>query len=174
MIVEADTVMPDRHFYTCRNEISHEQEKYKNIHDSAKLLASINNPALTFRGEDETRQADVEFRQAAFEFGHSLYRNYFCGNLTEIMPVLLHYQEQTFLKLDVDESVEDLPWEALHDGKDFLSTKLCLSRVLGSASPRSPKNNTISKFGVLLVGSDSRADLPGANTEVQAISKLLS
>jgi CHAT domain-containing protein len=175
MLVEADATMPDKHFLSGRNEIPHEPDSHQKIKASALQLAAINNPAFTVRGEKNPESLDIEFRQAAFEFGHNLYKNYFTNKLSEVMPVLLHYENNAFMKLDIDESVEGLPWEALHDGKNFLSTKLCFSRVLGAqGSRRAHKQINFENIGILLVGSDSRGDLPGVTSEVQNIAAILS
>jgi len=176
IVVKADAVMPDRHFITARNEVRESSERQSAIKAAANQLASINNPAFAVRGGIISKgRGDIEFRQAAFEFGHSLYRDYFCGDLAGIMPVLVHHGQETFVRLDADKELEWLPWEALHDGKDFLSTKLRFSRILGTTGEHlKTKSSTIEKFGILLVGSDSRGDLPGTTTETQTIANLLT
>jgi hypothetical protein len=175
IVVKADAVMPDRHFVTARNEVRESPERQSAIKAAANELASINNPAFAVRGGSISKSRGIEFRQAAFEFGHSLYRDYFCGDLANIMPVLLHHGQETFIRLDADEKLEELPWEALHDGKDFLSTKLRFSRILGTTGEHlRTKSNTLEKFGILIVGSDSRGDLPGTTTETQTIANLLT
>jgi len=175
VLIEADAVMPDRHFLSARNEVVQDSEKYDRITDTAGVLASINNPAFAIRGQGQSPAEQIEFRQAAFEFGHNLYKDYLGGKLTELMPVLLHYENNAFLQLDIDQQMEGLPWEALNDGRDFLSTRMCFSRVLGSksSSGRARRFNG-EKLGILLVGSDSRGDLPGVACEVANIAQLLS
>lgn len=174
MLIEADALMPDHHFLTAKNEICEDSAKHQATQAAAGRLARINNPALAIRGEAFDNDKSIEFHQEAFEFGYRLYKDYFRGNLTSIMPVLLHHGKETFLRLNVDESLERVPWEALHDGKDFIATRLCFSRCLGAARDNRVKaTGDISQLGILLIGPDSRGDLPGTIAEIKAIEKIL-
>lgn len=174
-VVQADAIMPDKHFVSAKHELSYDIKKSQNICEAAGRLARINNPAFTFRGETEHEILNIEFRQAAFEFGHNLFNEYLAGNLTSIMPILSYHGKQTFLRFVVDEKLESLPWEALHDGKDFLSTKLRFARSVGVTRQRAKsKESAMENFGILLIGCDSRDDLPGAVVEAESVGQILS
>jgi len=175
VLVEVDAVMPDKHLVTAKNEVLINERDYSIAQAKAKQLACINNPAFAARGEVLSENSDIEFHQAAFEFGHNLYRKYFSENLTNVMPVLLHHGNETSLRFHVDEHLQSLPWEALHDGEHFIVTKLRFSRSLGTTRQNKGKSDSdIAQFGILLIAPDSRGDLPGTMTEIHAIEELLS
>jgi hypothetical protein len=174
-VVLADAIMPDKHFMNAKHELLYDLKRNQYLCSSANRLARINNPAFVVRGETDHDSQNIEFRQAAFEFGHHLFSEYFAGDLRSMMPVLSYGGNQTFLRFAIDEKLEALPWEALHDGKDFLATRLRFARSIGSAKhARNNKDSILENFGILLIGSDSRGDLPGTTAEVQNIGKILS
>jgi len=175
--VNADALLPDNRLMNARNEICQKPQRYSDIQNHAGLLARINNPAFALRGTANNEESSVEFRQSAFEFGHKLYKEYFSGNISEIMPILSHYGNRAMLRLNLDQQVESLPWEALNDGKDFLAIKLRLARSLGAYGQQTDslqKSIDLAEFGILLVGANSRGDLPGSITETRTIGDILS
>ena len=69
------------------------------------------------------------------------------------------------------------PWELLHDGQDFLMLKLRMARwlmVRGGDLVASPTAETPGdRPAALLIASDPDGDLPGSQTEVEALEGLL-
>jgi len=174
MVIEASAIMPDKHFMTAKNVVESDKSKYNEIQVMSRQLAHINNPMFTFRGEEGHINGSIEFHEEALKLGHALYTDYFGGKLKDLLPILLFHCKETHLRLSIDDDLEIIPWEVLHDGKDFIATKMRLSRSLGTASYAQKKETKdISEPGILLVGSDSRGDLPGAVTEVKAIREIL-
>ena len=179
MLVETEALMPDKELLTANNKVQRHSEVIEDLQTSACQLASLNNPVFgldfAVRGPASPATIDKEFRQVAFEFGYDLYQKYFSGDIKSIMPILLHYGDRALLRFDVDEAVDGLPWEALHDGKDFIALEVRFVRSIGishrsfAIAPENPSN-----LGILLVGSDPRGDLPGTTTEINAISQLLA
>ena len=175
MVIEANVVMPDKHFMTATNYVSTDDSMFSKIQTAVNQLAYINNPAYIVRGEAFRDCDSIEFHQAALEFGYNLYHDHFGDNLKEIMPVLLFHGKETRLRLNIDKNLEFLPWEALHDGKDFIATKMRFSRALGTVRYNINKDTRdLSEPSILLIGADSRGDLPGTIVEIKAIEKLLS
>ena len=174
MVVEANVVTPDKHFMTATNYNSTDDSLFSRMQTAVNQLAHINNPAYIVRGETSEDCDSIEFHQAALEFGYNLYHDHFGDNLKEIMPVLLFHGKETRLRLNIDKNLEFLPWEALHDGKDFIATKMRFSRSLATVRYNMSKDaRDISELSILLIGADSRGDLPGTTVEIKAIEKLL-
>ena len=174
MIIEASAVMPDKHLMTAKNIVKSDESKYNTIQIAAHQLAHINNPMFRFRGEESHVDESMEFHEVALKLGYALYTDFFGGKLKDVMPIFLFHNKETHLRLNIDEDLETIPWEVLHDGKEFISTKMRLSRSLGTASYGKRKEaRQISDLGIMLVGSDSRGDLPGSVGEVKAIREIL-
>jgi CHAT domain-containing protein len=76
------------------------------------------------------------------------------------------------LRLNVDESLIDLPWELIHDGEDFLCVKYAVGRHIFAAASF-PAAATRKKAVSALVVSDPRGDLPGALSEGRSVARLL-
>ncbi len=175
ILVEAEAKMPDEQLLMADQEISDHASVFKRLLDSAKVLASINNPAFAVRGGTEDSLPDIDFREAAFQFGNEIYKRYFSGNLNRVLPILVHQRESAIVNLDLDEDVDALPWEALNDGKDFLALTMRLVRTLGPSHQLSGKSfEKAGNHAILLVGSDPHGDLPGARAEVESIAAELS
>jgi CHAT domain-containing protein len=174
IVVAAEALMPDRHLLTARRQFSVQSDGLAALQAQARQLAHINNPAEVVRGASSAFLPNVEFRQAAFEFGHKLYQQYLSGELAAVIPVLLENRSQTLLRLEVGETVEELPWEALHDGEEFVALKVRFGRTVGTMGAPSRDASRNRPRGILLVGSDSRGDLPGVETEVRNIGSILS
>jgi len=175
VLVEAEARMPDRQLLVADCEVSDNKHVFGGFIEAATQLASINNPAFALRGAAPAQALDVNFRELAVAFGHRLYNKYFSHDLREVMPILINGRETTDMRLDVDEDLEGLPWEALNDGRVFLALSVRLARSIGPALHDSDRRlGRAAGRGVLLVGADSRGDLPGAELEVGNIARILS
>ncbi len=175
IVVEANVLTPDKHFMTATNYIAADDNEFSKMKSVVNKLAHINNPAYILRGETSDKLEPIDFHQSALEFGYNLYHNHFGDKLNEIVPILLFHGKETFLSLIIDEDLEFLPWEALHDGKDFLSMKMRFSRSLGPSRYNTNKDvRNVDELNVLLVSADSRGDLPGTIEEVKTIEKILN
>ncbi len=80
-----------------------------------------------------------------------------------------------YLRLHLDDSVVHVPWELLHDGREFLALRFAIGRVVaakaaGSSDARIP---AVSNEALALVVSNASGDLPGAAREGQAVADLL-
>ncbi len=174
MMIKAEALMPDKHLITAQRQLPFGDDHCADLRAQARELAQINNPAMVTRGGRSFTGRNVEFRQVAFEFGHKLYRDCLGGELASVIPLLLHHRHQAMMRLEVNAAVEELPWEAMHDGEDFLALKVQFSRTLGGVGVTSGIEECGRSGGILLVGADARGDLPGVETEVQSVGSILS
>lgn len=165
-------LLPDKRLLTAEHKITIIPEAYESLKRDAINLSTINNSVFIARGNTHLGHSDVEFRQEAYRFGHLLYQNYFAGDLTGILQVLLSHREKALLRLEVSGALEELPWEAMHDGNDFLSLRTRFARSIGITMPRNYQERSYN--GILLVGADSRGDLPGVKKEVENIGAILT
>jgi hypothetical protein len=174
VVVAAEALLPDKRLLSAKREVALNANCQGDFVQQARRLACINNPALGVRGSLQHAEAPVDFRQAAFEFGHGLYQTYLSGEVMGVIPVVLSYNEKADLRMEIAEDTEELPWEALHDGNDFVSLKVRFSRSCGELTERAQDNAIEEDAGILLIGADSRGDLPGVETEVHTIGSLLT
>lgn len=174
MLIEAEAVLPDRELLTAAAQIPMMAEARQTLENAAKRLAACNNPALITRGAPEMApRENVPFQEIAYEFGYNLYHQFCTRDLTHIMPVVIHHGARSMLRLEINEDLEELPWEALHDGHDYLSMKVRFARSLAAVSDISGQFLSGQIEGILLVGADSEGDLPGVEYEVKQIAEIL-
>jgi hypothetical protein len=173
MVIAAEAKMPDRHIVSAQEVVKFGEDSYAGLLDGTRKLAAINNRAVRARGEPTESTETVEFRQAAFEFGNAFYSRVCSGQLMNVVPVIVSQGQSAILRLTVDGRAEELPWEALHDGQEFLALKVRFSRCVTSIHDSDIPASVWESAGILLVGSDSRGDLPGAEIEVENIGKIL-
>jgi hypothetical protein len=175
MLVSTEATMPDYRILKASDKVSEHRSIIETFQASADKLGRINNPSQNNRGGALVHNNDIDFWQAAYRFGCDLYQKYLTGNLRDVMCVLLNYGERASLRLLIDEAVEGLPWEAMHDGQEFVAMRVRFVRSCGLAGQSiDPAVMPGSNFGILLVGADARDDLPGTTREVDAITKFLS
>jgi CHAT domain-containing protein len=91
-----------------------------------------------------------------------------------VMLVLVSQGSKATLRLRVDGDAEELPWEALHDGQEFLSLRVRFSRCVAAIRDIKDQAPGWEKSGVLIVGADSRGGLPDAASEATSIGSILS
>ena len=93
---------------------------------------------------------------------------------SRIQP-LLQASTADHIRLDIDERSIDLPWELIHDGRDFLCLRYAVGRRLLSehvfASP-SLLPRRIENIRMLVI-ADPTGDLPAARSEGEAIATVL-
>jgi len=94
--------------------------------------------------------------------------------LPESVRVRLETTEREFLRLHLDDSLADLPWELLHDGHAFLGLRFALGRVIATAESSALRSVDAAQQGTrALVISDPSADLSAAREEGRAVADLL-
>ena len=174
MVITVEAKMPDEQVLCALENLPFDNQTRTELLSGTTRLARINNNAFPVRGLLPDPAENVEFRQAALEFGYGFFKRMCSGELTEIMAALCSQGHAAAIRLTVAGAGEDLPWEAMHDGHDFLCLKLRFSRCVTSiqGAVNRPKEWTTS--GILIVGADPRGDLPGAEDEAEDIGNLLT
>ncbi|MFY9620650.1 MAG: CHAT domain-containing protein [Pyrinomonadaceae bacterium] len=136
----------------------------------------INAALGQMRATRETRQSTRRRPQGSIQGELEKTGKFAYGQL---LPVSIQWQIQEsradHLRLDMDEKLIDLPWELLHDGKQFLSLRYALGRRLVSDQEFvSPHRyvQTAENTRALIV-ADPTSDLPAAQREGRAIATLL-
>ncbi|NUN94729.1 MAG: CHAT domain-containing protein [Candidatus Omnitrophica bacterium] len=82
--------------------------------------------------------------------------------------------EATFLSLELDQALCDLPWELFHDGTDFLGCRFAVGRRVREweSHPEKTTPPPVAGFSFLLL-SDPTSDLPQARKETESLFHLL-
>jgi len=174
LVVTAEAKMPDAQILCAMETLPFDKSSYFDLVSKTTCLAGINNQAFSTRGEATTFPRDGDFRQAAFELGYTFYKRICSGQITEVLPALINRGQATSMRLTVSGSGEELPWESLHDGHDFLCLKMRFSRCLTSIHTQPARAEDWSNLGILIVGANPRGDLPGAEVEAEDIGNTLS
>jgi len=173
ILVTAEAKMPDRRILSASEQVSMNGNDLTSLLSGTERLAAINNSAFSVRGVRPSVVENRDFRQAAFEFGHGFYKKICSGRLTSVLPVMVKNGVSSDIRLTIDGQVEALPWETLHDGDDFLCLNVRFSRSITTLRDRQQDEEKWGNPGILIVGADSRGDLPGTETEVCSIGKIL-
>lgn len=143
--------------------------------------------SLFFGHLDKTRAAagdpaQPETMQPAAEFGQRLYRAVFSGPVRDIYVSALHDAEQGDYGLRVQLRLRDapalagLPWEYLHDGRDFLALSATTPLVRYHELPDPPRRMLTELPLRILVTISSPTDLPPLDvmSEEQNVRKSLA
>ncbi|MCG3148175.1 MAG: hypothetical protein PCFJNLEI_01618 [Verrucomicrobiae bacterium] len=173
MVIAAEAQMPDQHIVAAQETVKFGEDSYAGLLAGTRKLAAINNRALAARGEMTGPVENLPFRQAAFEFGNAFYTRVCSGQLINVVPIVVSHGQSAVLRLTVDGRAEELPWEAMHDGQEFLALKVRFSRCVTSIRDTEIPASVWEAPGILLVGSDSKGDLPGVEMEVENIGRIL-
>jgi CHAT domain-containing protein len=173
VFVTAEARMPDHTFLSAKGQFGLKLEEKQSLRSGMVTLAGINNRALGTRGKAEESTASVDFRQAALEYGYTFYQKVCANQLASVVPVITSQGRSAILRITVEGEAEQLPWEVMHDGQEFLCIKTCLTRSVTNLRPASNTPREWDQAGILIVGADSRGDLPGVEQEVRGIGRLL-
>lgn len=108
------------------------------------------------------------FEREALTRGQVLYRS--------LIPRGMQAALEEVTQLLVSTSLHGVPWELLHDGKDFWGLRYALGRRLVTERPPAAARfrPLRGRPRALVVASDPRGDLPFVGTEAEAIASLLA
>ncbi len=174
LLVAAEARMPDQRILSANGRLALTPADKESLLAGILNLASINNQAIATRGATPTSGAPVDFRQAALEYGYQFFRRVCSEQLLSVVPVITSQGQGAYFRLTVEGEAEQLPWEAMHDGQEFICIKTCLSRTISTIHGDRPNNYDWANRGILIVGADSRGDLPGVEQETRGIAKFLA
>ena len=114
-----------------------------------------------------TEQPTVVEVESAATFIKKVGQYTYCHLIPPRIQALLERSDADHLRLDIDERLIDLPWELIHDGREFLCLRYAASRRLVSDQPmaaavsgRRPRRDASA-----LVVANPTEDLPEAELE---------
>ncbi len=92
------------------------------------------------------------------------------------IQILLEDAAADHLRLDIDEALINMPWELIHDGKEFLCLRYALGRRIVSDREFRAADRSILSPGKAraLIVSNPTSDLPAAEQEGIEVAKLLT
>lgn len=173
LLVAAEARMPDQRILSANSRVLLTPEDKHSLLSGLIKLASINNEALPTRGGAAPIAESTDFRQAALEYGYKFYRRVCSEQLLSVVPVITSQGQAAYFRLTVEGEAEQLPWEAMHDGQDFLCIKTCMSRCMTTINREMVVPHDWANKGILVVGANSRGDLPGVEQETKGIGRVL-
>lgn len=174
LLIAAEARMPDQRILSANNCITLSPGEKEALLSGLVNLASINNRAMPIRGGGEQIKPITDYRQTALEYGFQFYRRVCSDQLSSVVPVITSQGPTAYLRLTVEGEAENLPWEALHDGQEFLCIKTCMSRSITTIHHEESAPHDWGNKGILVVGADSRGDLPGVEQETKDIGRILT
>lgn len=174
LLVAAEARMPDRRILSANGRCSLTPEDKQTLLSGLINLASINNQAMPTRGGMAAVAALVDFRQAALEYGYQFFRRVCLEQLLSVIPVITSQGQAAYFRLTVEGEAEQLPWEAMHDGQEFICIKTCMSRCMTTIHEEMSASHDWENKGILVVGANSRGDLPGVEQETKGIGRVLA
>ncbi len=174
LLLAAEARMPDQRILSANGRLTLTAAEKDSLLSGIVSLASINNRAIPTRGEPHHIPLTVDFRQAALEYGYQFYRRVCSSQLSSVLPVITSQGHSAYFRLTVEGEAEQLPWEAMHDGQEFLCIQTCLSRCITTIQPEISAPRDWASQGILIVGADSRGDLPGVEQETKNIGRILN
>jgi hypothetical protein len=174
LLMAAEARMPDQRILSATGRCSLTPEDKQTLLSDLINLASINNQAMPTRGGAVPAAEPVDFRQAALEYGYQFFRRVCSEQLLSVVPVITSQGQAAYFRLTVEGEAEQLPWEAMHDGQEFLCIKTCLSRSMTTIHQEKSASNDWENKGILVVGANSRGDLPGVEQETKGIGRVLA
>ena len=172
--VSAEARMPDQRILSANSRISLSAEERQDLLLGIASLSGMNNRAMPLRGGAQPMGSTVDFHQLALEFGYRFYRQVCSDQLSSVVPVITSHGSTAYFRLTVDGEAEQLPWEVMHDGQEFLSIRTCFSRCITSIQQETAAPKDWDDRGILIVGADSRGDLPGVEQETKEIGRVLN
>jgi hypothetical protein len=172
LLLTAEARMPDQRILSANGRCTFSLEENASLRAGMVTLAGINNRALATRGARVEIPKSVDFRQAALEYGYRFFKRVCSDQLLTVLPVIINQGPSGFLRICVEGEAEQLPWETMHDGQEFICIKTCLSRAI-TTIPEAATPRDWEQTGILLVGANSREDLPGVEHETKGIARLL-
>ncbi|MFL5318445.1 MAG: CHAT domain-containing protein [Myxococcaceae bacterium] len=80
----------------------------------------------------------------------------------------------TFLRLHLDDALVSVPWELMHDGKEFVGVRFALGRNVAARTEDTvaPLTGELPAVPAALIVANPSGDLPGAMKEGQAVAGL--
>ena len=174
LMVAAEARMPDQRILTANGRFMLTSDERESLLAGLANLAGVHSRALPTRGGDSKPGPDVDFRQTALEYGYKFFRRVCADQLSSVVPVITSQGHAAYFRLTVEGEAEQLPWEAMHDGQEFLCIKTCMSRCLTSFQREMTGRFDWGNQGILIVGADSRGDLPGVEQETKGIGRVLA
>lgn len=174
LLVAAEARMPDQRILSANGRFTLSPTDKESLLAGILNLASINNQAIVTRGGASSASAPADFRQAALEYGYQFFRRVCSEQLLSVVPVITSQGQGAYFRLTVEGEAEQLPWEAMHDGQEFICIKTCLSRSISTIQGDRSNTYDWANTGILIVGADSRGDLPGVEQETRGIAKFLA
>ena len=86
----------------------------------------------------------------------------------------LAHTELQFCRVMLEDALVHVPWELLHDGRDFLALRMAVGRTVATRSATSPGLKLpVNEVATALVVSNPSGDLPAAAREGAAVAGLL-
>jgi hypothetical protein len=144
----------------------HVADKIRTKHMEVVTIAGRIRSSESHGAQEGAKSADLYDRIARLgEFAHGQL-------LPDTLDINVRRSRVDHIRLNIDESLIDLPWELIHDGEDFLCTKYALGRHLYGATVVSDRRPLRERLSALVV-SDPKGDLPGARTEGVKVASLL-
>lgn len=174
LLVTAEVRMPDQRILSANGRSSFTAQEKDALMSGMLRLAAINNDALPSRGGASEKTATADFRQAALEYGYQFFRRVCSDQLMSVVPVITSQGQSAYLRLTVEGEAEQLPWEVMHDGQEFICIKTCFSRSVTTIHQEAKTAHDWESAGILVVGADSRGDLPGVESETKGIGRVLA
>ena len=174
LLVAAEARMPDQRILSASGRFSLTPEEKEVLLSGIANLASINNRAMPVRGGTPTTAPNADFRQVALEYGCQFYRRVCSNQLSSVVPVITNQGQAAYFRLTVEGEAEQLPWEAMHDGQEFICIRTCFSRSITTIHDETKALHDWANKGILIVGADSRGDLPGVEQETKNIGRILA
>jgi CHAT domain-containing protein len=134
-----------------------------------RMLSAMGRMRSTQPIPTSTREPPVQeelLKIGQYTYGHLI---------PERIQVLLENSKADHLRLDVDERLIDLPWELIHDGRDFLCLRYAAGRRLVSdqAIHLSGRRPRPARGARALVVANPTMDLPAAEAEGTQVAELL-
>jgi hypothetical protein len=102
------------------------------------------------------------------KIGREIYQTYIKDNVNAYLTTILHQPQPTRLYIDAHGRDAALPWEIMHNGEDFLSLLVGMARA---GAPITKQYRRFSLRNLLIVASDTHADLPEIENELNLIVK---
>jgi hypothetical protein len=174
LLVAAEARMPDQRILSANGRCMLTPEDKQTLLSGLVNLASINNQAMPTRGGAVPALEPVDFRQAALEYGYQFFRRVCSEQMLSVIPVITSQGQSAYFRLTVEGEAEQLPWEAMHDGQEFICIKTCLSRCITTIHQEMSAPHDWENKGILVVGANSRGDLPGVEQETKGIGRVLT
>jgi hypothetical protein len=129
-------------------------------------IGRTRGPHLPVVGPPDASPMDELLRAGQYSYGHLI---------PPRIQAMLEESTADHLRVDVDERLIDLPWELIHDGRDFLCLRYAAGRRLVSDQPGpsgAPRTHRAPHASALVVANPT-GDLPAAEREGEQVAKLL-